>query len=212
MEDRNDLKSLHATSWKGIWFILKNRKIFQDTEFILSATIAFLTILLCLSVSIEQTFKYLSETVSLILGFFPNLFGFSLGGFAIVVGFSNNEVIKNNSNPDGFSLYQILNAVFSFCLLTQVLTTVLSFFISWFIKLDLNIFNSTPFVTTIGALINSITLGLIVFGAIYSILLTPSIILNLFSLSQVNNLFFTIQKLSENKKSLNDTNEQDKRE
>lgn len=190
------IRKHHTVGLKGIWEILLKKGTFKKFPFWLSV---FLSAGLCISlncVSPEKSFRYLKDSTELILSFFPSLLGFSLGGYALVVGFSNLDLIKSGAKQDKHSVYQILNAVFSLCIFLQVMTTLLSFVVSWIIKV--NFFNLTTLKTgVIGDVTNSIVLLLMVFSSIYSLLLTPYVVTNLFTLSQVNSSFLTIQKVKE---------------
>jgi hypothetical protein len=200
----NEIRNHHKVGLRGIWDILLRKGTFKKFPFWLSVILSAGICLSLICLSPEKSFRYLKDSTELILSFFPSLLGFSLGGYALVVGFSNLDLIKAGAKPDKHSVYQILNAVFSLCIFLQVMTTLLSFVVSWIIKV--NLFDLTTTKTgIIGDATNSIVLLLMVFSSVYSLLLTPYVVTNLFTLSQVNSSFLTIQKLSEdrNQKSLN---------
>lgn len=196
----NEIRKHHKVGLKGIWDILLKKGTFKKFPFWLSI---FLSAGICVSLiclSPENSFRYLKDSTELILSFFPSLLGFSLGGYALVVGFSNLDLIKAGAKPEKHSVYQILNAVFSLCIFLQVMTTLLSFVVSWIIKV--NLFDLTTLQTGIvGNVTNSIVLLFMVFSSIYSLLLTPYVVTNLFTLSQVNSSYLTIQKVKEDKNS-----------
>ena len=200
----DEIRKHHKVGLKGIWDILLKKGTFKRLPFWLSI---FLSVGMCVSlicISPEKSFRYLKDSTELILSFFPSLLGFSLGGYALVVGFSNLDLIKAGAKPEKHSVYQILNAVFSLCIFLQVMTTLLSFVVSWIIKV--NLFDLTTLKTgIIGDVTNSIVLLLMAFSSVYSLLLTPYVVTNLFTLSQVNSSFLTIQKVSENKNPKNQT-------
>lgn len=195
----NEIRKHHKVGLQGIWEILLNKGTFRKLPFWLSVFIAVGICVLVISFSPNNLFMYLKDSTALIISFFPSLLGFSLGGYALVVGFSNLELIKAGAKFKSHSVYQILNAIFSLCIFLQVITTLLSFVVSWIIKV--NFFNLTTLKTGLaGDITNSILLLLVVFSSVYSLLLTPYVVINLFTLSQINSSFLTIQKLNEEKK------------
>jgi hypothetical protein len=197
------IKDYHKTSLKGILFILKKRKTFRKWPFVISLMLSLAICILVAMINPLESFHVLQVTSDLIMAVFPNLLGFSLGGYAIVVGFSNTELLKRNARVDKYSIYQLLSSIFSISILFQIFTTILCFFITLVIKVDITTITKL-YIPTLAYMINLFFLMLLIFGSIYSLLLTPYIVTNLFTLSQLNNLFFTLQKLEseniENKK------------
>lgn len=100
------------------------------------------------------------------------------------------------ANADNLSVYQILNSNFTFVIVLQTLITALAFFIKWVEGLKIIVFFIPAFLCII---LNSFLCSIFLFISIFIILLTPTILINLFTLSQVNNLFFTIKKIAEEK-------------
>ena len=162
----NEIREHHKVGLKGIRGILLKKGTFKKLPFWLSI---FLSVGICMSLiclSPEKSFVYLKDSTELILSFFPSLLGFSLGGYALVVGFSNLDLIKAAAKPEKYSVYQILNAVFSLCIFLQVMTTLLSFVVSWIIKV--NLFDLTTLKTgIIGDVTNSLVLLLLMFSSVY---------------------------------------------
>jgi hypothetical protein len=124
-----------------------------------------------------------------------------LGGYALVVGFSNTELIKAGTTTEKHSVYQILNAIFSLCIILQVIVTLSAFLVSWIIRVNLFELTTEP-IGIFGDIINSILILILIFTSIYSLALTPYLIINLFTLSQLNNSFLTIQKIVEDRKNV----------
>ncbi|MES2479949.1 MAG: hypothetical protein V4561_12745 [Bacteroidota bacterium] len=192
----NDIKDFHTVSWKGIKKILIERKTFRKKPFIYSIVITFLICLLIAVFKSEQSYDLLKEITEMVVSIFPNLLGFSLGGYAIVVGFSNNELIKKATKIRKYSVFQQLSAIFAMTVLFQVITVFIALIITCFIK-----FESTEILPNLigsfGNYVNVISLFLLLLGAVYSLVMTPYIVYNLFTLSQLVNSHFTIEKAKE---------------
>jgi hypothetical protein len=132
----------------------------------------------------------------LITNVFPDMLGFSLGGYAIVVGFSNAELIKRSTRMDQYSIYQVISAIFSLIILCQLFTLLIGFITSWAINSKVGEAYDF-FLPVLAALTNGILLLILSFGATYSLAMSSYIVLNLFTLSQQNNEFYTLEKFEE---------------
>lgn len=194
-----NITDLHEFGFSGIIKILRIKGTFKKFPFYGSILFSFfITVLICILDS-DKLYPYLYETTGILIAFFPSLLGFSLGGYALVVGFSNVDLIKKGSETKKHSLYQILNAIFSLSIIFQVFTTILCFGVYWFIKVDLD--SLIPvYCRFMGTALNALILFLLLFGSIYSLCLTPYVVTNLFTLSQLNNLHLTIENLKDESK------------
>lgn len=197
---KEELQRHHKASFKGIYDVVRERKTLRKFPFVFSAVASFVFIVLIVCFFSDQSYAILKVTAETVFSLFPNLLGFSLGGFAIVVGFSNTDLIKRGSSAQKYSIYQILNAIFATSILFQIIATVFAFFVTWVVKLELH--GLVPYYNEIGAvIINSILLLFIIFSASYSLFLTPFLVANLFSLSQVHSMFLTVERINDiNKK------------
>ena len=102
----NEIQSHHLPSKEGLWSILKTRKLFCKTPFLLSITldIIFTIIFIC---NADKSFLVIEKLTEIITVCFPCLLGFSLAGYAMVVGFPNTELIEQDSQTEDFTLYQV---------------------------------------------------------------------------------------------------------
>ena len=195
-EDIDKIKFHHRTSIGGLMMIFKLREFYKKWPFglslCLSATISLLYFFICPN----KSFNALKDFTDLNILVFPCLLGFSLAGYTIVVGFPNIDLIKFTADVEDLSLYQTLSGFFAIAILLQIITTVSTFVISWLVKMDLNSIVAFHNVR-LGNGINIFVLFGLVFFTLYSLLLTPFIVINLFSLSQANNGYLTIKKAKE---------------
>ena len=176
----------------GFGVILKNYSI---KSFLKGAIIP-----LILSIIIERLFMVkqsidvvlLEDTVDLILGIVPNLLGFVLSGYALLIGFKIfDDVAKRQKDKNGPTLYQKLNAIFSVGLIMQVFILVFAFTLKLILKAEIN----CPFENyCVCNLINSITFFFLVFGTLYTIIMIKDLVVNIFNFSQLGH--FIINKKS----------------
>ena len=197
-DDEKRLKALHVFGLKGIINVLKKKGTFKKWPL---KTASFTSVALAVLIAFfltDKAFEILKNTADIIMSFFPNLLGFSLGGYALVVGFGNTALIKSATKTDKHSTYQILNAIFSLSIFMQVFTTIICFITVWLIKIDVTSLTGL-YIKPLADLINAVVFFLLLFGSLYSILLTPYVITNLFTFSQMNNLFLTVEKIRDDK-------------
>lgn len=202
-ETVDNLKALHKGGFGGILDIVLRHKTFRKWPFVCSAIISILILAVLLFMNDDGIFFVLKETADIITAVFPGLLGFSLGGYAIAVGFSNNDLIKYSTRSDKHNIYQLLSGIFALSIVFQALATIAGFLISWLIKIHVNeLFQFLYF--SIGAtVINAILFFFLFFTSVYSLILTPYIITNLFTLSQLNSMHFTLEKIKEEEKKKN---------
>lgn len=195
----NDIKGLHVFGYDGIIDVLRIKGTFKKLPFYISIISSLLIVIIVSLFNAEKLYNLVEGTSRILLSFFPNLLGFSLGGYALVVGFSNTDLIKKGSKKKKHSLYQILNAIFSLSILFQVFTTIICFSVTWFIDVISKNFEQLN-LGCFSYFINGLILLLLLFGSIYSLFLTPYVVTNLFTLSQLNNLHLTIEKIQDENK------------
>lgn len=183
-------KDYFKTSWRGVLDIIYQRKIWLEWPFLACLAFTALVVVMVAVCGDGDSFLYLQQLCELSVSIFPNLLGFTLGGFAIVVGFSNTELLKKASIPEEYSVYQQLNAIFAYHLIFQVFTLLIAYVTLWLMQIDLSkVFE--VYSDGWGKALNIAFIGLIFFGGLYSIILAIYSILNLFSLSQINSAFYS---------------------
>ena len=200
--DVNKLKDLHKVGIKGVLDIVFKHKTFKKKPFVLSIIISVLFIVLLAIIKPAKIYEVLQSTSDLITTVFPGLLGFSLGGYAISVGFSNNDLIKYSTNTQKHNIYQILSGIFALSILFQVVATIIGFIITWSIKVNINLLFDIHLPNLITNTFNGMVIFVLFVSSLYSLFLTPYIVTNLFTLSQLNSLHFTLEKITEAKKKL----------
>ena len=192
-QDAIRIENLHKAGIAGIIDILKKHETFKKWPFISSIIISVIVVVIIALIKSHQLYTVIQISTDLVLSVFPSLLGFSLGGYAISVGFSNTAFLKKDSSTTEHSLYQILSAIFAFSVILQILATLFGILLSWCIKTEIQkMFVDFPYWLMIAC--NILALICLFFLSIYSLLLTPYIVTNLFTLSQLNNAQLTIEE------------------
>lgn len=186
----------HKLSLNGIKAIVFARKEKYSSTLIWSIVISIVLCSLLLVVNHFNTYALIQRITSLAITIFPSLLGFSLGGYALIIGFSNTDLIKETSDEKEYSVYQILSAFFAFTLIFQLGAVFISFIFSLFIDNGGLLFDNQLCIVLSHA-INIICSLLLLFISIYTLLLSKFIIYNLFTLGQMNSQFYTIQKITD---------------
>jgi hypothetical protein len=130
------------------------------------------------------------------LSVFPNILGFSLGGYILLISLNSREILDVLTEPaderkDKYSFYQKASAVFAFSILLQTLSLI----IGLVFVLVIEVGNSSFVSYKIAEILNSIALFILVFVMSYAILLIVQIILNVFNFGQVLHFFIRIDNL-----------------
>ncbi|MGN5953204.1 hypothetical protein ACP6L2_01190 [Sphingobacterium lactis] len=194
------IKRLHGTSWKDFFKIypiyenLKKSKLFK-----LSLFLCF--IFSCFSFYSESSFVLLVKVNELNLSIIPNVLGFALGGYAMLIGGFSDSILSKLVKIDAeeYNTFQKTSATFGVALLSMCVSLILNYLIKWFINTEIS--NHFSLTNHFALLINVSVIFIINIISIYSIFLTINIVKNIFAFSQFISGMKTIEKvIKENKK------------
>lgn len=185
------LKDNKKLGYKGVIYNYPQKKLRRSK-------IKYLSILISLILSCFSFFhcndvrSLLIDFNNLIISVFPNLLGFTLGGYALIIGFGNNKLLKKftvKSTDSQNSLFQKINSVFAYAIIIQTVTLGSSVIIFLINKLGLkSIFH---------AYINSFGLFIISFLTFYSLFLLYKMVINIFDFGQLHHFDLLSQRLKE---------------
>ncbi len=161
-------------------------KIIKSTGTIISLIFAllFVVFLYVYCDSMNELYKFLGKTTDILLSLLPNLLGFCIGGYALIIGVCSMEIIKKMSTPldnnkNKLSFYQILSSVFASTLIIQCFTLLLTYLVHLFILLELKTSNEL-----LGYAINILLVFILVLFSFLSISLLYYTVINIFNLGQ----------------------------
>lgn len=134
--------------------------------------------------SMNELYVFLGKTTDILLSLLPNLLGFCIGGYALIIGACSMEIIKKmstplNNNKNKLSFYQILSSVFASTLVIQCFTLLLTYLVHLFMLLELKTSNEF-----LGYVINIFLVFILVLFSLLSISLLYYTIINIFNLGQ----------------------------
>jgi len=93
----------------------------------------------------KNVFSILVSVIDLALSILPNLLGFLFGVYALIIGFSNIDLLKKmaefypEQKKQKISLYQSTSAIFSFLLVLLVFSLILCFTIKFIVSLEIHL-------------------------------------------------------------------------
>ncbi|MEI8086366.1 MAG: hypothetical protein WCG93_09140 [Paludibacter sp.] len=128
--------------------------------------------------------QFLSETI---LAVVPNILGFILTGYTVVVSVTESRYLKAmvKPNPDkNVSLYQIVNSTFAAVLLALCTTLLVGFLSNYMLKANLC---TVAFLSGYTHTLNALTLFVLIFLFLYSIFAIKDVVINVFNFGQFIN-------------------------
>ena len=197
METNQELKDRHQYSIKGIFPKYIIRKFLCSCSILVSIVITFVLSFLILYFRIEDTFVLLEDIIEITLDLLPNLLGFCIGGYALIIGIGNIEALKKMSSPmenrENLSFFQILSSIFASSLVLQCITLLLSFIIKILLKLKLPAYSNQ-----IAIIVNSLTIIIVLFFSVLSVVLLYYTVINLFNYGQSMHFLIRLEKREQN--------------
>lgn len=193
----NNIAESHITGLKGILKVFPTKDRFISYPFIISL-VSTLLLFILLAFSNKTVYDILVFFKSQILSIFPNILGFNLGGYALIVGFGNTELIKQltkNKDAKKPGVFQKLNGVFAFTLILQAFVFIYAFFINLFMQLEIRTINNT-----LGWVLNYLALFIISLLGIWGILIMFTLIKNVFSFGQLHHFKLTLDRIKDEQK------------
>ncbi len=179
--------------WKEIWR-------FKITYFSIAS--ALLLPLIAFLGKLDST-SLICDIVNLMISFLPCILGFTIAGYALIIGFVQSNMLNSISEPakdSKFSLYQIMSAKFALNIILQSIALLIAFIIHFINYFDVNnkldIIWSDKFIT----FVNLIGLSILFFWFSISLLLVIQIVINIFGFSQLHHYFINKAKISSKQK------------
>lgn len=194
------LKERHPNGIKGILFMHSWTKIRRGLPF-KGAIVGTLIGMLLLCLSNKDNYKLLRELLEISLSIMPNLLGFSLGGYALIVGFGNTALLKSMTvklKDEKGSLFQKLSAILAFSVLLQVACLILSYLFMFLYNLNLSLIKHQEFTSMAYPVINGLAMSILLFMFIWMFLQLPFVVTNIFTFGQTHHFYLTVERVKEN--------------
>lgn len=184
-ENNEELKKAHPMSLKGVFNQYAVSKIIRSGGTLVSLiiTIAIVIGICCRYHTINDYYNMLIRITNTVLSLLPNILGFCIGGYALIIGACSTDTIKKMSTPyskkHNYSLYQILSSVFAATLIIQCFTLVVAYIVHFCLLLEFSTNN-----VSIGIVLNIVVIFVLLFLSCLSISLLYYTIINIFNLGQ----------------------------
>ena len=197
MANEDDLLKRHKVSIGGIF---RNgytiEKILNSFvfKFCIVLSVLFGAGLLYFNREADRIYVLIDDLSSTVLSAFPSLLGFSLAGYALIIGASDLKLIERMSEPlksnkERLSYFQTTSCVFASSVLIQCATLILAFCVHIVVKMKLPFNNET-----ICCWLNFVVFVVLLFAVLFSMLLLCSTVVNLFTYGQSIHLCVRLDK------------------
>lgn len=137
-------------------------------------------------------YNTLIKLTDVALSLFPNFLGFCIGGYALIIGASNIEVLKKMSKPlpngSHLSFFQVLSSIFAASLIIQCVTLFFAYILQILVNMQLDAVSND-----IGVVTNLFLIFILVFLTSMSILLLYYTVINIFNFGQAVHLTIRIE-------------------
>jgi hypothetical protein len=213
MGDLEKIKLRHSGSLTTLWAIYESDGGFYKDFFFKASWLLSILIFLSSLFSPATSYSLMISIATQIVGVIPNLLGFSLGAYILVVGFGSSEILSVITTPipgqQNFSLYQKLNAIFAVTVIFEIFTLIVSFIIVFLDKvLPIITISDTSVWKIAFFFMNSFWLLILVFSAVYCLLMLINIVKQIFIFAQT--IHFTIYIAEKKKLQVEDQIEKEK--
>jgi energy-coupling factor transporter transmembrane protein EcfT len=125
---------------------------------------------------------------------FPNLIGFVLAGYAIVVGFGNKDFLKMTSEPENgkMSFYQTYSYIYAFSLIILIVTLITAVLFKFLSVICCSV-GTVYFVQCM----NHIGLFILIFLISLSLISLLFMVINVFNLAQMHHFALSLERMAE---------------
>jgi len=199
-------ENIANTTTVGLRAILKigefKKSILTAWSSIIATTAALLFLISCSVLKIE-IYPLLIEIKNNIINFLPNILGFTVAGYALVVGFIQTDLLERITEREEnspYSLYQKMSSIFAINILLQGFSLLIAYLFHYINYLDLNNKLNFSFSPYYIAFTNWIGLTIITFCLTFSLLMVLQIVINIFNFSQLHHYLINKSKLDRESK------------
>lgn len=177
-----DDSELFNPGWSSVWAIYSRNNLLRSIW--LPGILGLISLTTCLfsdKLSIELI-EYISNIITSVG---PSILGFTLSGYALMMGLSNSEfiqgLIRYKEQGKKYSLFQSLNSTFAIVLGSMFVTTIIGVLAGLISKAQIE---PLPFFEPISEAYNWFCLFIMVFLLFYTINSIKDIVINIFNFGQ----------------------------
>lgn len=174
-----------VTGWNGVFSVYPLRKLWKG------AIIPFLFLVISIAVYFmgekHTPIDLMKKVADIITSGFPSIIGFVLTGYALIIGFSDTELVGKMArievDKEGHSYFEVVNSIFAVVLRVVVSTYIAACLVSYVLELQI----SWPFNDNCADCFNTLCFFIFLFLFYYSIFALLDIIVNIFNIGQYAN-------------------------
>jgi hypothetical protein len=209
-QTKESLSETFLLGLTGIFKITGFKKIFFTSWVTITPIfIAVLGLLICFIGGLD-TYLFVVEVKSQMIGFLPGILGFTIAGYSLMVGFIQAGMLDTITEPmkdSKFSLYQSMSATFASNVLLQALALILAYFVHFIIYYDEATKISLKIPAQLSSIFNAFALLLLLYWFWLSVFMVVQIVLNIFGFSQLHHYFINKNKVEAKEKELSENPE-----
>lgn len=204
-EHEKSFEDLHPTGIKGIFKVYGSLSFIRRPAFLLSfgLTVVLSAILAVLNPDNDFIVIGIEKILEVGMTIISSLIGLSLAGLVLIVSFGNLNLLKSlvkesiqkaiiEKKNIKYSSYQTLIAKFSYAVFVQVVTLITLVIVHFIRVLDISLHQ-----IKIAYILNYFTITAIVFGILYSLLLLGHMVINIFTIAQMNHMVIFTEVIDE---------------
>lgn len=174
-----------VTGWNGVFSVYPLRKLLKG------AIIPFLFLVISIAVYFmgekHTSIDLMNKVADIITSGFPSIIGFVLTGYALIIGFSDTELVGKMAHievdKEGHSYFEVVSSIFAVVLGVVVLTYITACLVAYVLELQI----SWPFDDNCADCFNTLCFFIFLFLFYYSIFALLNIIVNIFNIGQYAN-------------------------
>lgn len=174
-----------VTGWNGVFSVYPLRKLWKG------AIIPFLFLVISIAVYFmgekHTPIDLMKKVADIITSGFPSIIGFVLTGYALIIGFSDTELVGKMAcvevDEKGHSYFEVVSSIFAVVLGVVVSTYIIACIVSYIFELHIQ----WPFNNNCADCFNTVCFFIFLFIFYYSIFALLDIIVNVFNIGQYAN-------------------------
>lgn len=195
VEDR--LAWQHQTTIKGLLEIYPKDKVLKGSVYPLLAT---LFIIIGLKLAEQQSYDIVKDVADTSVSVLPNILGFLLGGYTILIGFGNINLLKSTTrlvNGRQISLFQMLSSIFALTIFVQAFTLAIALFFHFTLKIPISENGNLSFLFSLVPFLNWAGSTILLFLLFYSVFALRDMVMNVFGFAQNYHLALVEERMAD---------------
>lgn len=182
MRGSKDNKIISAPGWNAVWAIYSVDNFWRSI--LLPILLSAFVLAICIY-SDKHSIVFIEYVSSATLMIGPAILGFTLSGYALMMGLSSSEFIQGlahyKEEGKSYSMFQSLNATFAVVLFMAFITTIMGVCADLFLKANIS---SPKFLMKYSEFYNWICFYVLLFFLFYTINAIKDVVINIFNFGQ----------------------------